>query len=420
MQYQQSILDNGIRVITATMPHAYSVCISAFIGTGSRYELDHEAGVSHFIEHLCFKGTRSRPSAKELIEPIEGVGGILNGGTDKELTLYWCKTARDHFALATEVLGDMLGNSKFDAFDLDKERSVIIEEINMSLDMPQQAVDILIDQLVWSGHPMGRDVAGTKPTVSRLCRDDVVGYVNRHYRAGNTVISIAGGITHQEALEIINPVFGEWQNGPRQDFLPYTMVQSEPRLVFEQRKVEQAHICLAVPGYSLSHPDRFVLDLLNVILGEGMSSRLFVEIRENRGLAYAIQSYVSHHLDTGCLTIYAGVDASQIRTTIEAILEQLARLKHDIPEADLCKARELSKGRLYLRMEDTRSVAGWSGGQELMLGEILTVDQVVAMLVDITLDDLHRVANELFNSSNLNLAVISPAEQDGLKDLLVL
>lgn len=416
--YQKSLLDNGLRVITSAMPHTRSVSLGVFVGTGSRYERDEEAGVSHFIEHLCFKGTQQRATAKEVSEAIEGVGGILNGGTDKELTIYWCKIARPHFALAVDVLADMLSNSKFDPADIERERQVIIEEINMSLDSPQQRVDTLIDELMWPEHPLGRDVAGTKATVSTLARQDILGYLDHHYLANNTVLTVAGDISHQEASAMLEDAFGSWRTGSPQTYLPASDKQSQPRFQSEHRDTEQAHLCLALPGLSLKHPDRFVLDLLNIILGEGMSSRLFTEIREKRGLAYAIQSYVNHHLDTGSLTIYAGVDPGHLPTAVKAIVEEIYRLKDKVPEVELTKAKELSKGRLLLRMEDTRSVAGWLGGQELLLGKILTVDELVSIVDSIQADDLLRVAQQLLIADKLNLAVVGPVKDKRLEELL--
>jgi len=416
--YQKTVLDNGLRVITSTMPHAYSVCVGIFIGTGSRYESDDKAGVSHFIEHLCFKGTHRRATSKEICEIIEGVGGILNAGTDKEMTVYWCKVARPHFPLAIDVLADMLSNSRFEPEDIEKERQVIIEEINMSLDSPQQTVDMLIDKLVWPEHPMGRDVAGTKASVSGLGREDMLCYMKQHYTAGNTVIAISGGISHEEAVASLKDFFGSWQIGPLQKYLAADNKQYQARFQSQHRTTEQVHLCLALPGLSLTHPDRFSLDLLNVILGEGMSSRLFVEIREKRGLAYAIQSYINHHLDTGSLTVYAGVDPTSLPTTVSAILKELRQLKEEIPEIDLTKAKELSKGRLLLRMEDTRSVAGWLGAQELLLGKILTVDQLISIIDSTRADDLLRVAHELFTADKLNLAVVGPVEEKQLEGLL--
>jgi predicted Zn-dependent peptidase len=416
--YQKTVLDNGLRVITSTMPHAYSVCVGIFIGTGSRYESDDKAGVSHFIEHLCFKGTHRRATSKEICEIIEGVGGILNAGTDKEMTVYWCKVARPHFPLAIDVLADMLSNSRFEPEDIEKERQVIIEEINMSLDSPQQTVDMLIDKLVWPEHPMGRDVAGTKASVSGLGREDMLCYMKQHYTAGNTVIAISGGISHEEAVASLKDFFGSWQIGPLQKYIAADNKQYQARFQSQHRTTEQVHLCLALPGLSLTHPDRFSLDLLNVILGEGMSSRLFVEIREKRGLAYAIQSYINHHLDTGSLTVYAGVDPTSLPTTVSAILKELRQLKEEIPEIDLTKAKELSKGRLLLRMEDTRSVAGWLGAQELLLGKILTVDQLISIIDSTRADDLLRVAHELFTADKLNLAVVGPVEEKQLEGLL--
>jgi len=418
--YQKSLLDNGLRVITSAMPHTRSVSLGVFVGTGSRYERDEEAGVSHFIEHLCFKGTQQRATAKEVSEAIEGVGGILNGGTDKELTIYWCKIARPHFALAVDVLADMLSNSKFDPADIEKERQIIIEEINMSLDSPQQRVDTLIDGLMWPEHPLGREVAGTKATVSTLARQDILGYLDHHYLANNTVLTVAGDISHQEASATLEDAFGSWRTGSPQTYLPASDEQSQPRFQSEHRDTEQAHLCLALPGLSLKHPDRFVLDLLNIILGEGMSSRLFTEIREKRGLAYAIQSYVNHHLDTGSLTIYAGVDPGHLPTAVKAIVEEIYRLKDKVPEIELTKAKELSKGRLLLRMEDTRSVAGWLGGQELLLGKILTVDELVSIVDSIQADDLLRVAQQLLIADKLNLAVVGPVKDKRLEELLQL
>jgi len=416
--YQISQLDNSFRIVTSTMPHTRSVCVAVFIGTGSRYESDERAGISHFIEHLCFKGTQRRATSKEISEAIEGVGGIINAATDKELTIYWCKVARPHFALAVDVLSDILANSKFDPADIERERQVIIEEINMGLDSPQQRVDMLIDEILWPEHPLGRDIAGTKDVVSSLTRQNIFDYLGLHYLANNMVVAVAGDISHEEALDTLREAFQRWQVKPPQAFAAASNNQSQPRFQSEYRDLEQAHLCLALPGLPLNHPDRFSLDLLNVVLGEGMSSRLFMEIREKRGLAYAIHSYVGHHLDSGCLIIYAGVDPRNLSTAVEAILEELSRLKDKVPEVELTKAREMSKGRLLLRMEDTRSVAGWMGGQELMQGKILTVDEVVSIVDSIQSDDLLRVAEQVIVADKLNLAVVGPVKEELVEKLI--
>jgi len=417
--YQKTTLDNGLRLITAAMPHTRSVSICIFIGTGSRYETEAQAGISHFIEHLCFRGTPKRPTASDISTAIEGLGGILNGGTDKELTVYWCKVARPHFHPALEVLTDMLLNSKFDPADIEKERQVIIEEINMSNDSPSQRVAMLIDELLWPGHPLGRDIAGSKKSVGALSRDMMLGYLASQYQPGNTVISIAGDIRHQEMVTALNRHLDRWTH--RQPHPGYSAYAERPvrRLHIETRDTEQVHLCLALPGLSLVHPRRFPLDLLNVVLGEGMSSRLFTEVRDKLGLVYSINSFVDHLLDTGALTIAAGVETKNLRTAIQAILEQLSRLKERIPEPELAKAKEFAKGRLLLRMEDSRSVTGWLGGQELLTGHILSVDEVLSIIDAITVEELPPLAQELLVSDRLCLAIVGPVPSDEPLDELL-
>ncbi|NQT05415.1 MAG: insulinase family protein, partial [Dehalococcoidia bacterium] len=347
--YQKSTLDNGLRILTSTMPQTRSVSVSFFIGTGSRYETDSHAGVSHFIEHLCFRGTAKRPTARDISTAIEGVGGILNGGTDKELTVYWCKVARPYLELTLDVLVDMLINSRFDPEDLEKERQVIIEEINMSNDSPSQRVGMLIDGLLWPEHPLGRDIAGSRDSVSNITREFMLDYLATHYQPGNTVVAVAGDIQHQEMVNMVNKALGKW-TGRKSQAEYLTFKESKfPRLRIENRELEQVHLCLALPGLPLLHPKRFAADLLNVILGDGMSSRLFTNIRDKLGLAYSISSYVDHFLDTGSLIIGAGVDAKNLNRAIKAITEELALLRETIPESELKKAREYSKGRLLLR-----------------------------------------------------------------------
>lgn len=416
--YQKSLLPNGLSIITSTMPHTRSVCLSVFIGTGSRYEKEEEAGVSHFLEHLCFKGTQQRSTSKEISEAIEGVGGVLNGGTDKELTAYWCKVARPHFSLALDVVADMLRYSRFDPQDIERERQIIIEEINMSRDSPQYRVNLLIDELVWLHQTLGRDVAGNKESVATLSRQKIVDYFAHQYLPNNAVVSIAGDISHEEVVASLNEVFSDWTKGIPQLWYPTEDDQGAPRIVVEPRDTEQAHLCLAVRGLSAKHPDRFVVDLLSVLLGEGMSSRLFINLREKQGLAYDIHSYVSHFLDSGSVTIYAGVEPKHIELAVEAILKELCQLREEIPEVELHKVKELCKGRLLLRMEDTRNVASWLGAQELLLGHILSVDEILSIIDATKASDLQRVAHELLLTQKLSLAIVGPVEKKDFEALL--
>ena len=419
--YQRTTLDNGLRIITVTMPHTRSVSICIFIGVGSRYETEAEAGVSHFIEHLLFKGTQKRATARAISEAIEGVGGILNGGTDKELTLYWCKVAQPHFELALDVLADMLLHSRFDPQDIEKERQVIIEEINMSNDSPTQRVNMLIDGLLWPEHPLGRDIAGSKESVTAITRQVMLDYRQGQYLPDNTVVTVAGNMQHQEVVTAISQAIGNWTNQrERPGYLAYKE-QPARRLHVESKDTEQAHLCLALPGLSLFHPRRFTLDLLNVILGAGMGSRLFSEIRDKLGLAYSIHSYADHFLDSGSVIVSAGVEPKNLLTVIKAILEQLSRLRETVPESELSKAKELSKGRLLLRMEDSRNVAAWVGGQEILTGRILSIDQVVSIIDAITADELKQLAQELLVGNQLRLAVVGRvAEDESLEEVLKL
>jgi predicted Zn-dependent peptidase len=419
--YKKTALDNGLRVVTVSMPYTRSVSICIFIGVGSRYETEAQAGTSHFIEHLLFRGTQKRPTAREISETIEGVGGLLNGGTDRELTIYWCKVAKSHFPLALELLVDMLRSSKFNFEDIERERQVIIEEINMSKDSPSQWVDILIDELLWPNHPLGRDIAGCRESVATITRDKMLDYMSDYYLPSNTVVAIAGDIQHEETVAAVNRALGSWANRRSHPGFSAYKRRQNPRLQVGQRDTEQAHLCLALPGLPLLHPRRFVLDLLNVVLGEGMSSRLFTEIRDKLGLAYSIRSYVDHFLDSGSVIVHAGVEPGNLHVAVKAILEQLSRLKRIILETELAKAKEFSKGRLLLRMEDSRNAAGWVGGQEILTGSIFSVEQVMSIIDAITAEELKQLAQELLVSSQLRLAVVGPvADQESLEELLKL
>ncbi|MEW6033523.1 MAG: pitrilysin family protein [Chloroflexota bacterium] len=417
--YQKTTLDNGLRLITSYYSHTRSVCLAAFLAAGPRYEKPAEAGISHFVEHLCFKGTERYPSSQAVSEAIEGVGGLLNGGTDKEATVYWCKVAQDHFSLALDVLSELVCHPRMDPEDTERERPVIIEELNMCWDSPQHRVDVLADELVWPGQPLGREIAGTRETVSALSHRTMLEYLAQRYLPNNAVIAVAGNIDQGEAEEAIARAFASWGRQESPPGLPTDDTQDAPRLRVEHRPIEQANLCLAVRGVSAVHPDRFNIDLLNAVLGEGMSSRLFAEIRERRGLAYDIHSAVSHFSDSGSLNVYAGVDPRRLSDAVAAILEQLARLKEDVTEADMAKAREMSKGRLLLRMEDTRNVVSWLGSQELITNQILTPEDVVSIVDRVTAEDLKRVAREFLVGDRLSLAVVGPVKDKDLEEGLL-
>ena len=410
--YQRTSLPNGLRILTASMPHTYSVSLSLYVGTGSRYERDEEAGVSHYLEHLLFKGTERWPTAKEVAETVDGVGGLLNGGTDREYTVYYIKVARPHLQIALDVLTELVRKPLLDASEMEKERLVILEELAMVADSPPQLVDLLLDSLLFPGNPLGRDVAGTPESVAGIKREMVVQYLREQYVPNNVVFSVAGNITHDEIVGAITSGMGDWGAGTPSKWVPASTPDGT-RSAVKYKTTEQAHVSLAVPAIPMNHPDRHALSFLSVILGEGMSSRLFMELREKRGLVYDVHTYVAHFLDTGTFNVYTGVDPKKAQEAVAVIIEELERLRADgVSEAEMTKARELSKGRLLLRMEDTRNVGGWIGAQELLLGTVRSVEQAVAEMEAVTLDDMQRVAREIVVPAKLYLAVVGPYRSD--------
>lgn len=410
--YQKTILPNGLRVLTAPMPHTHSVAISVYVGAGSRYERKEEAGLSHFVEHLCFKGTERRPTAKEVAEAIDGVGGLLNGGTDRELTVFYAKVARPHLDIALDLLVDLVRCPRFDLEEVEKERQVVLEELAMVEDSPPQLVDVLMDATLWPDQPLGWDVAGTPESVTVLTRQQAFDYLHHQYIPNNIVVSVAGNVEHQEIVDWVWKHLGLWAGGVPSRWFPVSNGRG-PRWSLRYKTTEQAHISLAVPGLPINHADRYALNFLSVILGEGMSSRLFMELREKKGLVYDVHSYVTHFLDTGAFSVYAGVDPKNAVDAVGLILAELATIRDEgISEEELVKARELSKGRLLLRMEDTRNVSGWIGAQELLLGDVRTVDQVLADVEAVTREDVQRVARQLLRTEYLHLAIVGPYRTD--------
>jgi predicted Zn-dependent peptidase len=406
---QETRLENGIRILTFTMPQTRAVSVSLFVGTGSRYESDEVAGASHFIEHMLFKGTARRPTARHIAEAIEGIGGYSNAYTDQETTAYWAKVAAPHFAEVADVLTDMLRCSAFDPTEIEKERRIIVEEINMTMDAPDQWVGILLGQVIWPDHPLGRDVAGTRETVVGMNRDQLLNYMERHYLPERSVVSVAGNVTHQEVVATMTERLADWPSSPANGYLPAPDGFHSPRWLVENRPTEQGHVCLATPGLPRTHPDRFALGLLNTVLGDGMSSRLFLEVRESQGLAYAVDSTLSMLEETGLLVVYAGVDSERSPQAIRAVLNELDRLRQKpVPEAELIKAREYVKGRLVLSLEDSGAVSAWYGRQALLLNEMLSPDEVLAAYDTITAEDIQRLAQTLFTGDQLYMAAIGP------------
>ena len=420
--YQRTVLSNGLRILTSTMPHTHSASIAFFIGAGSRYESDKQSGASHFIEHMLFRGTAKRPTTKKIAIAIERIGGIFNASTGQEESTYWAKVPYPHLDIAIDVLADMLRHARFEPAEIDKERDIIAKEINLTLDTPDDLVYILSNQLVWPNHPLGRDVAGSKESIANLNRDSLLAYMNNHYLPNNTVVSVAGNVEHEAVVNQIDACLGDWVRGEVSSYQPAKDGQSEPRVRVHDKDTKQAYLCLSVPGLPRDHPDRLALRLLNAVLGEGMSSRLFNGIRGKRGLAYSVNSYISALYDTGVIGAYAGVDPEHIEDAIEVILAEWDELRQEeIPLEELARAKDFTKGQLLLSMEDSFSVALWFGSQEILFSEILTYGEAIEAIEAITTADIRRVAQTLFLEEKLNLAVVGPFNsEDGFRGLLEL
>ncbi len=420
--YQRIVLPSGLRLLVTPMPHTRSATVALFFGVGSRYESKEHSGISHFVEHMIFKGTAKRPSARDISEAIEGIGGIMNGATGRESTVYWAKVASARLPTAMDVLADMVLNSLFRPEEVDKERRVIIEEIRMTLDSPADLVHDVIDEVLWGDQPLGWDIAGTPESLEQIGREELVEYVKTYYLATASVVSVAGKVNVDQVAEMVANMLGDLPAGQVPSAPGVQPTEAGPKLKVVSRDTEQANWCLAVPALPYTDPRRYVLSLLNTILGEGMSSRLFQKIREEQGLAYSVHSYVSQYRDAGALTVYAGVDVRRAVESLRATLDELARVAREtVSPEELSKAKEYTKGRLVLSLEDTRGVAQWYGGQELLLGEIRTVDEVMASIDAVTAEDVMVLARELFQTQNLNLAVVGPFADEGpFRDALVM
>lgn len=405
-------LEGGAKLVSVTMPERLSSSVVLMFGGGSRLEDDRLAGASHFIEHLFFKGTQRRPSSKEIANAIEGVGGFINASTDKELTAYWTRVPSVHTDLGLDVLFDLVSNSKLDPADVERERAVILEELKMYQDQPQEHVVNLFEELMWPGHPLGRDIAGTQESVSRITRDEILEYANAHYRLPNLVIGHAGPLGDGHVLEVVRSrlTLPSESNGSVEALEPPPLDQAH--VLVRRQSTEQAHICLGIRAWSYLHPDRYAIDLLNTVLGEGMSSRLFLNIRERLGLAYDVHSFTQKHRDSGYVGVYLGVDPKKAVEAVKAVVAELRTLcdSEVLPE-ELERAKEFTKGRLRLELETTNGVAFWLTYQELLLGQIRTIDEELAFVDEVTADDIKRVAGEIMRGP-LQMSVIGPFARD--------
>jgi predicted Zn-dependent peptidase len=406
--FELNVMKNGLSVVTSPMPHARSVTIAALIKTGSRYETQSNSGVSHLLEHMVFKGTRKFPDPRMISEGIEKVGGGMNASTDRELTIYWCKVPSEYFSQALEIIGDMLLAPLFVPAELDKERFVVLEEIHMSLDDPASKAELLLEELLWGQHPMGRHIAGTEESLNQIEINHLSDYWRSQYSPSNMVLSIAGDIDSTRVVSEIEQLFGDWIPVNALSFPAFVSNQTAPQILLETKKTQQTQVCMAFHGVSVVDDQRNAVNLLDTILGDGMSSRLFVELRENKALTYDIHSYSNQMADCGSFHINSGVDSRRLQDALVGITDELRGIKSNLTEDELGKAKTLLKGRMDLRLEDSRNVALWLGGQQATYGFLESPEQVLEDIMRVSLDEVMLVAQDMFRSQNLNLTILGP------------
>jgi predicted Zn-dependent peptidase len=411
MKYERTTLKNGVRLVTTHMPAMRSASIAFFFATGSRYEKDEVAGISHFIEHMLFKGSRSYPSARHISEAIEGVGGNFNGCTGKEMTSYTARVPGEYVSVVMNVLADMVRHPLFDPAEVEKERAVIIEELSATQDDPQEWVCLLIDETMWPDLPLGRDDAGSIESVTQLQRQQLLDYLSTYYRPNSLVISIAGNIDQQQIVQLTEELFHDWEDGPVQSWMKSFPLRDVVPIRMVKKDTEQANICLATLGISYASADYYPFLLINSLLGDGMSSRLFQSIREEQGLAYDIGSYFNSYYETGNLVVSAGVDPSHTKEVINAIVTELARLCNEpVPNDELERIKAYVRGGILLGLEGTQQVASWLGSQECLYNRIRDVDEVIANVNAVSAQDIQRVAQVCFAPEWRRLAIVGPED----------
>ncbi|MGB6838952.1 MAG: pitrilysin family protein, partial [Microgenomates group bacterium] len=415
-------LSNGLRVITVPMPSMESATVTIWVGVGSRFETDKIAGLSHFLEHMVFKGSKRRPSAKKISEAIDAIGGEFNAGTSKEWTNFYVKARAEKLDIAFDVLSDMVLNPLLKKGDIDREKGVILEEMAMYEDTPMVKISDYFERLIFKGNPLGRDTIGTKESIKAITRDDFERYREIHYGNNNMLITVAGGVKEGRALLLAEKYFGELESKSKSKTKKFKSKQKEPRVKLHSKKNEQAHFILGFHASPMGAKERFVEGVLCTILGQGMSSRLFTEVREKRGLAYAVATNIDRAVDAGHIATYAGVDVKRIDEAIKVTLDEhykLASGRSGITKEELTKAKEYIKGHLALSLEDTKGINSFFGIRQLLLNKVETPNDVFKGVDKVTIDEVLRVSRELFVPERLSLAIIGPYKNQAKFEKLI-
>ena len=406
--YETSILNNGLRVVTNHLGGRESIGLAFWVRVGSRYEPARLCGISHFAEHMLFKGTKKR-SPKRIKEEVEGVGGMFNAFTGEESTCYFVKIPRQHFSRAFDVLQDMINDSILKPEEFEKERTVILEEIKMYLDLPSQHVHEIMSELLWPNQPLGRPIAGTEESVSGFRRKDLVDYVRAYYHPHNLLIAACGEIEHDEVRVLSESYFNGANKRLLSKFAPAETISKHQRFRFLDKKTEQTHFVISFHGLSRNDPARYQLAVLNVVLGGNMSSRLFEEVREKRGYAYEIKSGLGFFHDAGSIAISAGVEPQKTHLATRVIMRELMRLKNElVPEDELKRAKDYFLGQLLLSLEDTLDRVLWFGERVLYGGDVPSYEEVRKEVERVSREEIRLLARRLFETRKLHFSLIGP------------
>jgi len=412
----REVLDSGLRLITESMPHVRSVSIGVWLMRGSRHETAARGGIAHFVEHMLFKGTSTR-SAEDIAQAIDSIGGQLDAFTAKEYASYYIKVLDEHLPLAVDLLSDIVMNPAFVAEELEREKRVILEEIKMVEDTPDDLVHELFTQHFWEGHPLARPILGTKDTVESFTAEVLREYFQGAYTAPNLIVSAAGNISHPQVRELIGRAFEKLpsRSEPHNDDMPRVV----PQIIVRAKELEQSHVCLGTNSYPQNHNDRYVSYIMNTVLGGSMSSRLFQNVREKRGLAYAVFSGLSAYRDAGNITIYAGCANDAVTEVVDLCVDELRGLKDTlVPDTELRRAKDHLKGSLMLSLENTASRMSHLARQEIYFDRHFGLDETLAGVERVTSDDVRRVASDLFVNGSLAATVLGPSPADMTREQL--
>jgi len=409
--YQKEHLKNGTRIVTEEIPYVNSVSIGIWVKAGSRYENPDNNGVSHFIEHMLFKGTEKR-SAKEIATAIDKIGGQLNAFTSKESTCFYAKVLDTHFDIALDVLSDMYFNSVFAEEEIEKEKGVVLEEINMYEDSPEDLVHDLFSQAVWSGNPLGMPILGTEQSLEKLNRESIMSYFNSHYTPCNTVISVVGNIKHNDAVNRIREYF---EKAEKREAGNSGIVKPvfEPEVTLKSKSTEQVHLCIGFNGVDMNSKSLYPMLVFNNVFGGAMSSRLFQKIREERGLAYSVFSYPSSFEDCGLFSIYAGAKPAHLKSVTELIMEEIHDIKRNgISKEELYDSKEQLKGSYTLGLESTSGRMISIGKSELLLDKIYSPSEVLEKIDSVDMDSVNEAINLILDTERIGAAIIGNLDKN--------